>query len=145
MGNNMKRGKDYIGVGCGAFIIDESETKILLLRRKKDPEAGFWSIPGGAVEFGETFEAAVSREILEETGLKIKVLSLLSLTDHIFPENGVHWITPSYLATVVGGELQNLEPEKQDALEWFDLNHLPEKLAMPTLNALRRYQEIKKR
>jgi len=140
----VKRGRDYIGVGCGAFITKNDGQSLLLLRRTKDPESGFWSIPGGAVEFGETFEQATIREIREETGLDIEIKGLLSLTDHIFPEDGVHWVTPSFQAIVVGGELQNLEPEKQDALEWFDLNNLPEKLAKPTLNALRRYQEFHK-
>jgi len=137
----VKRGKDYIGVGCGAFITKDKGRSLLLLRRKKPPEAGYWSIPGGAVEFGETFEQAVIREVAEETGLIIEIEGLLALTDHILPDEGLHWITPQYLAVVVGGELRNIEPEKQDALEWFDINKLPEKLTMPTLNALRRYQE----
>ena len=139
----MKRGTDYIGVGCGAFIVSQDGQSLLLLKRKKSPEAGFWSIPGGAVEFGETFEAAAIREIREETGLIIEIRQLLALTDHVFPEAGVHWITPSFLAVAVGGQLQNLEPDKQDALEWFDLNNLPEPLTMPSINALRRYNEIK--
>lgn len=140
----MKRGKDYIGVGCGAFITSRDGRSVLLLKRKKPPEAGHWSIPGGAVEFGERFEQAAVREIAEETGLLIEIKELLALTDHIFPHEGLHWITPSYWAIVVGGELQNLEPDKQDGLQWFDLNNLPEPLTMPTLNALRRYNQIKK-
>lgn len=135
----MKRGKDYIGVGCGAFITKDGGRSVLLVRRKKDPDVGCWSIPGGAVEFGETFEQAVVREIREETGLDIEIKELLSLTDHISEDRATHWVTPQYLANIVGGTLQNLEPEKHDALEWFDINNLPDHLTMPTLNALRRY------
>lgn len=112
----------------------------MLVKRLRDPEAGFWSIPGGKVEFGETFEAALIREVFEETGLKIAIDRLLSLTDHII--GGTHWVTPQFLCSIEGGTLQNLEPSKHEALEWCQLNNLPEKLSMPTLNALRRYEEL---
>ena len=135
----MIRGKDYIGVGCGAFITKDKGHSLLLVKRTKAPDAGYWSIPGGAVEFGETFEQAVIREIREETGLHIEIKELLSLTDHISEDRLTHWVTPQYCAHIVGGTLQNLEPDKHDALEWFDINNLPDQLTMPTLNALRRY------
>ncbi len=137
----MIPGKDFIGVGVGAFIVSDDGRRVLLLRRKKPPEVGFWSIPGGAVEFGETFEEALKREVREETGLTIRILGLLSLTDHIMPEEGTHWVTPQLEARVEGGTLENLEPAKHDALEWHSLDLLPKELTMPTLNALRRYEE----
>jgi len=137
----MKRGKDFIGVGVGAFIVSEDGRSVLLVCRKRPPESGFWSIPGGAVEFGETFEVALKREVLEETGLRVEIGDLLSLTDHIVPEDSTHWVTPQFLAAIVGGKLQNLEPDKHEALEWHLLDHLPKDLTMPTLNALRRYKE----
>lgn len=84
----------------------------------------------------------MGREVLEETGLTIRVLRLLSLTDHIMPDEGTHWITPQYEAIVLTGLLQNLEPEKHEALEWVPLDNLPKDLTMPTVNALRRYREI---
>ncbi|MDD2325831.1 MAG: NUDIX domain-containing protein [Alphaproteobacteria bacterium] len=133
----MKAGKDYIGVGCGAFIVDSG--RLLLGQRVKEPEAGFWSIPGGKVDFGETFELAACREILEETGLIIQIDRLLALTDHIVPDEGMHWVTPSFLAHVTGGVMQNLEPDKCTALEWFAFDALPDKLTIPTLKALAAY------
>ena len=49
---NLIKGKDYIGVGVGAVILDQDQ--VLLLQRLREPEAGYWGIQGGAVEFGET-------------------------------------------------------------------------------------------
>jgi 8-oxo-dGTP diphosphatase len=139
----MKKGKDYIGVGVGAVIINPQDHSILLVKRKKPPEAGKWSIPGGAVDFGETFEAAVIREVKEEISLDVEVLRLLRLTDHILPEEGVHWVTPAYEVKVVGGEVQNMEPDKHDAVTWFPLNELPIELTVTTALAVKSLLNIK--
>lgn len=135
----MIKGKDYIGVGAGALITDSAGTRVLLVKRKKAPEAGKWSIPGGAVEFGETFEACVVREVREETGLDINVVRLLRLTDHIVPEESVHWVTPAFLCQVVKGTARNTEPAKHEAVEWFSLEALPDALTMTTVRAVESY------
>ncbi|MGR5913147.1 NUDIX domain-containing protein [Bacillus cereus] len=89
-------------VGVGAFIIDENE-KLLLILRNTNPERMHWSIPGGKVEWMETVEDTVVREIKEETNLDIKLESLLCVTDHIIKEQEVHWVCPTYIATVNDG------------------------------------------
>lgn len=58
----------------GAVICDASE-RILLIRRGNPPAQGRWSLPGGRIESGETAEAAIVREVREETGLRVRVLS----------------------------------------------------------------------
>ncbi|NTU77516.1 MAG: NUDIX domain-containing protein [Alphaproteobacteria bacterium] len=138
----MQKGKDYIGVGVGAVIARAQKSEVLLVKRKKPPEAGCWSIPGGAVEFGETFEKAVVREIKEEVGLDIKVDRLLRVTDHIVPDEGVHWISPAYEASIVQGEARNLEPDKHEAVEWFPVNRLPDNLTMTTSLAMASFLEM---
>ena len=60
------------GVGCGAAIVRDG--RLLLVKRKRPPEAGCWNLPGGKVDFGERVEDAIVREIAEETGLKIALL-----------------------------------------------------------------------
>ena len=65
--------------GVGAVITAErsnGEPAVLLIRRAQEPLKGEWSLPGGAVELGETLEAAIRREVLEETGLKVTVQRL---------------------------------------------------------------------
>jgi len=58
-------------VGVGAVIVDAG--RVLLVKRKYEPLAGRWSLPGGAVEVGETLEESIVREMSEETGLDIEV------------------------------------------------------------------------
>ncbi|MGO9910920.1 MAG: NUDIX domain-containing protein, partial [Acidimicrobiales bacterium] len=64
-------------LAVGAVV--RSGTRILMVRRGREPSAGRWSIPGGRVEPGETPEAAVARELWEETGLAVVVTQLLGL------------------------------------------------------------------
>ena len=57
--------------------------RVLLVRRGHAPLKGEWSIPGGALELGESLEDAIRREVLEETGLKVKVLRLVEVVDRV--------------------------------------------------------------
>lgn len=70
------------GVGCGIVFLKDAH--ILLLQRKKNPEAGAWGIPGGKVDFLETAEQAIRREAFEETGLQAGSISLLGLSEQLF-------------------------------------------------------------
>jgi len=70
-------GKEGIlGIGCSAFVFDAKHEKVLLIQRSDD---GKWAVPGGAMIAGESLSEACAREVLEETGLKIKVNRLLSV------------------------------------------------------------------
>ncbi len=84
MVTDSQPGKDYIGVGVGALILNEKGDVLLGLRGSlAKNEVGKWEIPGGAVEVGETFEAALHREVREEIGVEIEVKELLTVADHI--------------------------------------------------------------
>lgn len=121
----MKRGIDYIGVGVGAAIIDK-QGRILIAKRGKKAknERGKWEIPGGSVEFGETFENAIRREIKEELGIEIKIIELLGIFDHIIPEENQHWVSPTFICKIVKGKPKILEPEKCDEIGWFNLKEV---------------------
>ena len=68
-------------MGVGAVVFDAD--CVLLVRRAKAPLAGEWSLPGGAVELGETLEEAIIREAAEETGLRVVPLQVVKAFDHI--------------------------------------------------------------
>lgn len=135
----MIQGKDYIGVGCGAFIVNENN-ELLLQLRNKAPEREYWSIPGGRVELFETFEEAVKREVKEETGVQVEVIDLLGICDHIIKTEERHWVSPSFLCKITEGEPQIMEPMKHLDMKWFPLDQLPEKITITTQDALQNYR-----
>jgi len=134
----MKPGKDFIGVGCGAIIIN-NRNEVLLLKRSSisRTEPSTWSRPGGQVEYGENAEEAVKREIKEELGIDIEVVRFLEMTQTI--EDGKHWIALGFLARHVSGTPRNVEPDKHDEVKWFPLSMLPENLNSYTRNAINVY------
>jgi 8-oxo-dGTP diphosphatase len=79
--------------------------KILLVRRAKSPAKGFYSLPGGRVEFGETLHAALHREVDEETGLKIEIAGLAAWRE-VVPGSGGggHYLIMSFAARWVAHE-----------------------------------------
>ncbi len=137
----MQRGIDYIGVGVGALIVDD-EGRIFLAQRgpQAKNERGLWECPGGSVEFGETLTAALQREMAEEFGIAISVGELIDLVDHILPDEGQHWVSPTYLCRIVGDEPQILEPGKCAAIGWFALDEMPESLSQITRENLVNYR-----
>lgn len=118
----LKRGTDYIGVGVGACILNDAG-EVLLAQRGPlaKNERGTWEIPGGGVEFGETLEVALKREMLEELGVEIEVISLLQVYDHILPEEKQHWVSPTFVCRIISGEPVIKEPGKCSGLGWFSL------------------------
>jgi len=139
----LKPGHDYIGVGGGVLIFNK-KGEVLLKKRSKNSrnEIGFWEKPGGAIEYGEKSAQAMKREIKEEVNLNIKIWGLLSHTDHIV--DGQHWMALNYLADAVAeNKLKNMEPEKADELEWFNLKKLPKKIAQPTRESIMNYLKKK--
>ena len=99
-------------VGVGGVIIDLERT--VLIRRGSEPLLGEWSIPGGALEIGETLQEGVARELLEETGMVVRVLDLIEVFDRIYPGSPgdaatrapgprFHYVIADYLCECIGG------------------------------------------
>ena len=99
-------------VGVGGVIIENGRT--LLIRRGSEPLLGEWSIPGGMLELGETLEEGVARELLEETGLVVRVIELIEVFDRIYLESTAgaqeqkrprfHYVIVDYLCERLAGE-----------------------------------------
>jgi ADP-ribose pyrophosphatase YjhB (NUDIX family) len=86
----------------GGVVLD-GDGRVLLIRRGKPPLKGRWVVPGGHVEWGETLEAAVVREIREETGLDVLPHGQIAVVEIIAPDH--HFVIVDYLCAVVGGRV----------------------------------------
>ena len=95
-------------VGVGAVIVQDG--KVVLIKRRYEPLAGRWSLPGGRLELGETLEAGVAREMLEETGLAIEVGPAIEVFDRILLDEErqvrFHYVLVDYLCRPLGGTLR---------------------------------------
>jgi len=106
-------------VGVGAVIV--SHGRVLLIRRGQNPMKGHWTLPGGALEVGESLAEGLAREVREETGLQVEVLELVELLDRIHREHGrvrYHYVIADYLCRVTGGSL--LAGSDADAARWVE-------------------------
>lgn len=95
-------------ISAGGVIIING--KILMIKRKNEPESGKWTIPGGAINIGEKIKDGLKREILEETGVNVDVKNLIDVTEKIAKDNhGVikyHYVIVDYLCEYVSGEIK---------------------------------------
>ena len=92
-------------VGVGAVVVREGA--VLLVKRASEPLKGQWSLPGGAVELGETLREAIKREVREETGLEIDILDVIEVFDRITRDSEnrprYHYVLVDFLCTPVAG------------------------------------------
>ncbi len=97
--------------------------KILLIKRKREPYRGHYALPGGFVEYGETVEAALRREVLEETGLVVKIKSLVGVYSNPDRDPRGHVVSVAFAADMIGGTLA-AGSDARDAMLW-DIAELP--------------------
>lgn len=122
-------------VGVGGVVIRGS--CVLLIRRGREPLKGEWSIPGGMLELGESLTDGVTREVLEETGLKVRPLEVLAVFDRV-QKNGdkvrYHYVIVDYICRPAGGRLQS----GSDVLDarWVKREELPQYRITPKAAAV---------
>lgn len=113
-------------VGVGALIFRRD--RILMAQRGKEPLKGWWSLPGGALETGESLADGVRREVREETGLEIRPLGVLEIFERIMRDaHGVpeyHYVLIDYICRITGGEL--CAGDDVCAVEWVRRRDLPQ-------------------
>lgn len=103
----MRKFPDRPVVGVGAVIVDGD--RVVLVKRAHEPLKGEWSLPGGSVEVGETLVEAVTREVLEETGLHVRVGPVIEIFDRIHRDADgrieYHFVLIDYVCVPAGGVL----------------------------------------
>ena len=135
------------GVGCGVVLVRGN--KILLGKRHDDPEKadselhgeGSWCIPGGKIDYRETFTDGVCREALEETGIKLKkdALQFVSLCSDIVED--AHFVTAGFICTDFEGEPKIMEPDEVVKWKWFEKDELPTPMYSASLKVIEHWKE----
>ena len=112
-------------VGVGAILLRRD--RILLAQRGKEPLKGWWSLPGGALEIGESLMDAVCREVREETGLEIRPLGVFEIFERIIRDAAgtpeYHYVLIDYLCRITGGTLRAGDDVAR--VEWVRRKDLP--------------------
>jgi 8-oxo-dGTP diphosphatase len=116
----MEENRPKVGVGVMVF----KEGKILLGKRKSSHGAGEYSFPGGHLEHLESFEECVIRETLEEVNIEIQNIQFQFLSN-VTCYAPKHYVHIGLTAEWKSGVPQNMEPEKCEGWDWYDLDNLP--------------------
>ena len=141
----MKENK--IGVGFGVMLLKNN--KILLGKRHEDPEKadselrgeGTWSMPGGKLDYKESFEEGAIREVFEETGIKINKVKVVCINNDM--NEYAHFITIGLISDKFEGEPQVKAPDEIKEWKWFNLDNLPKPMFFPSERVLKCYLEKK--
>ncbi len=102
------------------LLVDEHEGNVLLVKNK-GPGASYYTLPGGAVEQGETLEEAAIREVKEETGLDVQLGGIFSVDEAFFEDRGHHAIFFTFIGKIIGGEINISLPEEIEEITWMAL------------------------
>jgi mutator protein MutT len=136
---NARRHPERPIVAVGAVILDGS--RVLLVKRGQEPLKGQWSLPGGAVETGETLHAALAREVREETCLEVEIGPVVEVLDSIrLDREGraeYHYVIIDYACRVRAGTSSAAEcGTDAAAVEWVEIPDLERHQVTPTAIAV---------
>ncbi len=116
-------------VGIGVLV--KKNGKYLFGKRVGVHGKNTWSVPDGYLEFGESFAECAAREVLEETGVKIKNIKQFATVNNVFLDERKHSITVFMTAEWNSGNPTTIEPDKFVEANWYKLSKLPEPLFLP--------------
>jgi 8-oxo-dGTP diphosphatase len=131
--------------GFGVLVLKND--KILLGRRHAEAEKadsalrgeGTWTMPGGKLEFGESFEDGAKREVYEETGIRLNTVKVISVNND--KNEHAHFITIGLFSDDFEGEAKVTEPDEIVEWQWFDFDNLPAPLFFPTAKQIENYRK----
>ncbi|MBI2529851.1 MAG: NUDIX domain-containing protein [Candidatus Diapherotrites archaeon] len=140
---NKEKPLPKVGVGVGVMLLRSG--KVLLGLRHSDAQKadsalhgeGTWTMPGGKLHFHEFLEERAANEVKEETGIEVKDLKLISITQEMVED--AHFITIGFLCEDFGGEAQVMEPDEITEWKWFGLDELPKNMYKPSRKVIENY------
>ncbi|MHA1728107.1 MAG: NUDIX hydrolase [Promethearchaeota archaeon] len=114
-------------VGVGTVLINEQ--KLLLIKRKYNPDANKWAIPGGHLELGERCKDGAERETLEETGIRVRITDLAGIIDKIMYDNDkkvvYHYVLVNYNTEIIDGRFKDGVPPLKAQSDALDIKFVP--------------------
>jgi len=116
----------------GVAVLVLKDDAVLIGKRRAGTGPGTWSVPGGLIDFGESFEACAERELREETGLTLIESRFVTAANDVMPQYDDHSVTVWMYAAVWKGELRNASPAEHSTWEWRPWTDLP-RLLYPSL------------
>lgn len=139
--------KQQVGIGIGVMMVKNG--KVLLGKRHEDPKkassllngAGTWTMPGGKLHLGETFEKGAKREVLEETGIKLKKTKVICVNQDMVET--AHFVTIGLYSNDFLGKPKVMEPDEITQWRWFNLKKLPKPIYFPSAKVLKNYKKNK--
>lgn len=141
----MTENKPKVGVGLGVMLFKKG--KILLGKRHGNPNKadselhgeGTWTMPGGKLEYGESFEDCAKREVYEETGIILNKIKIICVNND--KNKYAHFITVGVFSDKFSGEPKIKEPDEIVEWQWFGLNDLPAPLFFPSAKVIENYRK----
>ena len=140
-----QQNKKKVGAGFGVMIMKDG--RVLLGRRHSDPEKadselhgeGTWTMPGGKLEYGESFEDGAKREVREETNLLLKDVKVICVNND--KNEFAHFVTVGLFSDNFSGEPRVMEPDEIVEWKWFDLDNLPTPMYFPSVKVAENYKK----
>jgi len=134
----MSNELEPVRVGCAIIVYRHG--RVLLGERGEACETAknLYALPGGRMDYGETPEDGILRELFEETGLRgeKKNLKFLRYCNEYFPEQGKHYVSLVFMMKIMEGDPVLVEPDKCKGWEWIEVDHLPENMFEPVRESL---------
>lgn len=129
-----------------AVIVEYPDGRILLVKRGTLPFRGYWALPGGRLEAGETAEGAAVREVGEETGLIVEIVRRIGEYHETGRQDGIEYdyYPTCFLARPIGGAVKKQEEEIEE-IDLFTVENLPEELAFEHSNMMKDYVHLSRR
>jgi 8-oxo-dGTP diphosphatase len=132
----------WVNPALAVNAIVEDRRRILLVKRRIEPFKGLWSLPGGYVEYGETVEDALKREVKDECGISIRPSKIVGIYSSPNRHPWKHVIAICCAAKKVGGEIKGHSKEGKN--KSFEISRLPKKLAFDHARMLKDYHRLSK-